>query len=72
MFHEMYGLLVEELENEKARHAGTVALLRRIAAGEVDPSWLVINGDTWLVEIPAPEGVELLMEATSEDSDSTS
>lgn len=53
--HEMYGALAEKHEQECAKHRDTVDLLRKVIAGEVIPSDVVITGYSWVVAEEVPQ-----------------
>ena len=45
--HELYGIMAENLENQKHEYEKLLEVVRMIVAGEIDGSRMVVAGNTW-------------------------
>ncbi len=49
MIYEIYGQLAESAAIERAEHLRTIDILRSIAAGDITPDQLTVEGNSWQV-----------------------
>lgn len=52
--YELYGRLTETHHAEIAQHQKTVALLRSVCQGDIDPTRVRVEGSSWRVEPVTP------------------